>query len=197
MSGCVLCTVRPPREADERKRACLPCIDGLWQRLDEIATLTPFLEFLREPSVVPSVRRTSGDGSPAPARVEVLSLLDDRGDLSLSAVLGRWAARLAEERKLSGQVDPVKSLRAHVAWLAAQPYLEDLAADVARIHTEVRRACGEVTSTVGRHTADLGGDACGGSIVASPWQANAACQRCGHEWPRSQWRVLGARQEAS
>jgi hypothetical protein len=194
VSACVICTVRPPRQADERSRACGLCRELLWQRLDAIATLTPFLEFLREPSVVPSTRRTSGDGSPAPARVEVLSLLDERGDLSLSTILGGWASRLAKERKLSGQVDPAKSLRAHVDWLAAMPYLEELSADVERIHREVLRVCGEATADVGRHTADLDGEGCGGRILASPWQPDAHCTRCGASWPRAEWRNIGARQ---
>lgn len=194
MSACVICTVRPPRQAGERSRACDMCCELLWQRLDAIVNLTPFLEFLREPSVVPSTRRTSGDGSPAPARVEVLSLLDARGDLSLSTILGGWASRLAKDRKLSGKTDPAKSLRAHVDWLARQPYLEDLAADVERIHGEVLRVCGEATANVGRHTPDLGGEGCGGRILASPWSPFAHCERCGAEWPRSQWRNIGARQ---
>jgi hypothetical protein len=91
---CVICTVRPPRLTEGRRRACEVCRGQLYAMLSELATLASFLRHLLEPGRVlsDSPTRTKGEAAPAPVRVDVLALLADSGDLSISQVLEEMAA---------------------------------------------------------------------------------------------------------
>jgi hypothetical protein len=187
---CVICTVRPPRLTEGRRRACEVCRGQLYAMLSELATLASFLRHLLEPGRVlsDSPTRTKGEAAPAPVRVDVLALLADSGDLSISQVLAPYVADTIKGRRLSGDVTGPELLRRHADWCTEQVWLEEMAADVRRLYLAVRAACGESTTVIKKH------EGCGGSIVASTWTDEATCGGCGASWPRTQWRELGARQ---
>jgi hypothetical protein len=189
---CVVCTVRPPRATEGRKRACDVCSVAIYNMLADICTYSAFLRILLEPGRMPTNTPVGkpGDASPAPVRVDVLALLADTGDMSITGVLGPYVEATVTGRRLSGadHLAAPELLRRHVDWIIEQPWLEVAAADIRRIHRSVRAVCGEAVSVVARH------DECGGRIVASTWTDEATCTGCGASWPRNRWRELGARQ---
>jgi hypothetical protein len=210
VSDCVICLVKPPRKTTARRRCCEVCQHELATLLDELNDRLPLLPDMLVPSGVPSSIRLARDASPAPLRVDVLALLDDRGDLSVLGVLAPYADILATERRLSGQVDPIRSLRAHLEWVAAADWLEDFTKTLRRIGGEVRRVLGEeakAVATCHREVATrvtvVAGERielpveCRGVITASVYSDTATCVRCGDPWPRSRWQMLGRLQETS
>ena len=112
------------------------------------------------------------------------------------AVLNPYWQLVVDARKLSGDIHPARGLRTHIDWITTQPWLQDLAYDVRRIHTELRRAVGETTSRVATCKRAEGDRECGGPITATPYSDTAVCSRCGDEWPRARWQLLGRLQGA-
>jgi hypothetical protein len=198
VSDCVICRARPPRRTSaDSRRGCDVCIDELAGHLDDLTERIPLLRLMLIPGGQPSSVRLARDASPAPLRVDVLALLDDRGDLAVEAVLARHAAVLAGERRLSGKAPAIQSLRAHLGWVAEADWLEEFAKDLRRLAIEVRRVVGEAPQAVATCRRELdSGRECGGSITASPYSDTATCSRCGDEWPRERWQLLGRLQEA-
>lgn len=192
---CVLCTRRPPRQTEGRRRACEQCGDGLYRQLANISELTQFLRVLLPPGRIITSQPIGrpGDASPAPLRVDVLALLTDTGDLSVAGVLGDWACRVATARRMTlTRDDPAAFLRRHVDWITEQPYLEELAADVTRIETAVARVCREETYRAAVCRRVIDDHECGGAIIATAESDTATCDRCGTVWQRDRWREMGA-----
>lgn len=211
MSVCAVCTARPPRRPVPPRRACDICVHDLGGLLDELDDRLPLLPDLLVPSGVPSSVRLARDASPAPLRVDVLALLDDRGDLSVIGVLQPFADALAADRRLSGQVDPIRSLRAHLEWISAADWLEPFAKALRRITEEVRRVLGEQARPVATCRREVSTRTetrpdgtrvevsieCRGAIMASAWSDTAVCARCGDVWERARWQHLGRLQEGA
>lgn len=205
MSDCVICLARPPRKTAAARRSCDTCLHELGTLLDELDDRLPLLPDMLIPSGVPSSVRLARDASPAPLRVDVLALLDERGDLSVTGVLQPFADTLAGERRLSGQVDPITSLRAHLEWISAADWLEAFAKTLRRIAAEVCRVVGEDAKPVATCRRDVGSRVeigsdgervevpveCRGTITATPYSDTAVCRRCGDVWPRDRWEMLG------
>jgi hypothetical protein len=193
-ASCVICPVRPPRAARPGRNACPDCTGELWRLLDELATLVPLLRGLLEPGSNQHASAKVADVSAAPLNVGVLALLDARGDLSVNGVLAPYWRQIAALKRLTAGQDPIRGLRTHIDTVTAQDWLEDCAYDVRRLHREVMRACGETTSRVARCPKTVDHDTgreCGGPIVAAPSSRVAVCTRCGDEWPRARWALLG------
>lgn len=207
---CTICPARPPRKADgPHKRACEVCVHELGESLDLIVDRLPLLRGMLVPGGTPASIRLARDGSPAPLRVDVLALLHEDGDLSVTGTLQPFADQLAAERHLTGLHSPAASLRTHLDWIATTEWLPPFAKAVRRVAGEVRRVVGEAPQPVATCRREIGTQVkvvdgervevaveCRGTIHASPYADSAVCARCGDVWERARWQLLGRLQEA-
>ena len=135
--------------------------------------------------------------SPAGARLEVVDLLDVRNGESASALVGKWARRLRQERGLSPQANPTvvtecALLLAHISWLAAQSWVTECYADMGDLHRALRDAVGDYRQKpVGECTVltDDGAE-CGGPLMPQPY-GGVVCTRCRARWGFDELRRLG------
>jgi hypothetical protein len=191
--ACVICPAKPRRRALTDSRACGICVDQLQKLLDDLDRLLPILRTL--PLEVAAtvddtgVRHSTGGYAPAPLRVDVLSLLDDRVN-GPDAFLGVWAGRL-------GVVASPVALAAVLSRIIERDDLEVFARQLRGLHAEVVRVTGEPQpARVATCHRLINGRDCNGPITATPGGDTATCQRCGDEWPRSRWQLLGRLQDA-
>jgi hypothetical protein len=174
---CTVCTARPPRPALVGSLVCDPCQTDMARMLEDLTRLLPVLRGLVEPGRSIGDGRGSGGAAPAPLRVDVLSLLNDTRH-GPNVFLTRWG-------------DPAQ-LRATLGARIERPDVVDLARDLRALHAAVIRVCGEPgPARVATCRRLIRGRECRGNIVATPGGDTARCERCGDDWPRSRWRLLG------
>lgn len=189
MTTCAICTTRPPRPAITDSRACKVCVDDLTRMLGDLARLLPVLRSLLEPGRVVGDGRGSGSAAPAPLRVDVLSLLDDKRN-GPDTFLAYWAGRL--------DVPPTPAALAGV--LSRVVELEDLEAftrSLRDLHARVSLVAGEPQpAKVATCRRLVRGKECRGAIIAVPGGNEAVCSVCGDQWPRARWKFLGRIEQA-
>lgn len=138
---CPLCQRRTP----ETGLLCAPCRDRLGRWLHDIEAEVQLL------SAVPSMAQAHGTrggtlaAHRAPARIDALTLADTRPwtDSALGT-LHRWANRIRHDRHLVTELRPTvtterRLLTRHLDHAAAQPYINDLAADLSALRAALRR----------------------------------------------------------
>jgi hypothetical protein len=191
---CVIHPARPAPPALTDSLACDPCVkelDQLLKGLDEqLPRLRAFVQ-LGATSPDDGVRAGRRADSPAPLRIDVLSLLDPRNDRSPGKILAKWGAIFGTPATPTG-------LRGALGRIVEHDQLRAFTRDLRALADEVRRAVGEQGPAVRRVATcrrdlptDDGTRECGGPITAAPDGDIAQCTRCGDKWPRDRWQLLG------
>jgi hypothetical protein len=188
---CVLCARRQP----DVGYLCAVCHDRLAQQLLDVQREAELL------SAVPSMQQAAGTRSGtlashrSPARLDVLVLTDPRtaadehGTLGLLGVLGSWARIVREDRDL--RIDAAvtvaserKLLSVHLQWIAAQPWVDEFAAEVSGLLRQMQRANGtQPDPPAGRcYLPTDSGASCDGPIWVDHAAGHAHCSWCRNTW---------------
>lgn len=199
-----------------KSQLCVQCEgrlgDWLGKIPDTYALLPTFLEH-GTTDKNPESKTTKAANAPAPMRLDVIDLLDERRGrkwLGTAAtedrrgVLGTlWANvdRLAEERPLEHVPAPSVPaacllLNRHRLWLAEQDWSSDLYEDVRTIHRQLADATGDYRrKPVGRcHIIPEQAETpCNGPLFANPY-GGVHCTRCDATWDPTHLRQLGLAQ---
>lgn len=194
-----------------RRRADGPhigCVDQLDRDLAEIPRLYAALAGVLEPGATGAPRVSGSHTPPLAASVAPLSL---RGPGGLIATLATWETairtarrlprngRAGREHQLAGDqacAVVVLGLRTHLTWATDHyPAAAELADEVREIIRTCRTVLGDLDTgmPIGRCPADLDtGRTCGRVLKAYPNATAITCDRCGTEWTRPHWPLLGA-----
>lgn len=205
MTACPLCK-RPVDGHDGTFHdRCRSAVD---LRLSQIPGLYTALAAVLEPGSAIGARVSGSRTPPLPVRLEPLSL---RGRGGIITILATWEtdwrsdlgfapipARAGREQLLDSDqalAAVVSFLRAHLDWaIAHHPAVDAFAGEVRDIAHECRRALGatENLMKIGTCPALDDGRPCGRQLYADPYATAIHCDRCGAEWPRDRWLILGA-----
>lgn len=195
---------------------CTHCEDRLHRWLQQIPDHYALLPSVVEHGSIepnPGSKSTKAAVAPAPLRLEVLDLLDARlgrrwnGTVpayrdrrGIVGTLQAHCDRLVEERRLDvGTVTVAGAcalLDRHRLWLAEQPWVEHLYAEIKTVHRSLADAVGDYRRpSVGRcHVVPEDAEnPCGGGLYASPY-GGVRCGRCGTTWDAGHLRQLGLAQ---
>jgi len=179
--------------------------------LDDIVEVTCLLPMFREPgSSVDDGRQVKSKrvDPPAPVRLDVVGLADRRtihrydGDLyPVLAVVESWARLVREERDITRPTTPATILSetsllgAHLDWIAAQPFVDELAAELRQVKSALHAAIGDhAPRSVGKcpvihPDAD---EPCGGRLYQDRYgRLSVTCRKCGEVWGELELRRLG------
>jgi hypothetical protein len=144
---------------------------------------------------------------PAPIRLDVVSLGDRRtvhrhdGDIyPVLAVLESWARLVREERDLARPTNPATILGEanllviHLDWIAAQPFVDELASELRQVKSSLHAAIGDhAPRPVGTCPVihpDTG--QCAGPLYQDRYgRLSVTCRRCGETWGETELRRLG------
>lgn len=215
---CAVCQRR--RLSSDEIMTCSLCVGKLDDALVTILELFALLPVFMLPGSVPVADRIKHRqvDAPAPVRLEVVDLMDDRiGDLDdirrrgIVGVLEQWARLVAQERRMSAR--PVKPsvatevgfLRTHLNWVSEQPWVGEFAAEIMGtdprqpgILRQLEQACGETPprpKIIGRCPASIIRDgepqACGTALYADPASPSVQCRKCGAMWDEKRLAILG------
>lgn len=202
--SCVL----PGARHDELPRdsyACPSCQRHLVRRLGEIE------DYLSIVSPLPSRSgdfgpRRPGYASTPPLRLEVVAMLDPRTEINGSsgasddddvldeipnvwADLGGWARVLMEENPVAVPLGGgwAAFLRSWCSWICQQAWVDEFAADMARVHAALRQACGDAPGRPFAHCPQvIEARVCGGWIAMFDDGTGAQCRTCRSSWRRDQ-----------
>lgn len=197
---CILCG----RRADAPHDACQ---NQLAKQLARVPELYRALAGVLEPGAVISARVSGSHAAPLPVRLEPLSL---RARGGIVTILGTWetewrdtlalspAAYAGSEQLLSGDIALAGVVTFLRQWLPTavrrHPAVDEFAEDVRYIVHACRLALGDLVDAqrIGYCPA-LGDDGreCRALLYAYPNATAIYCERCGTEWPRSRWVLLG------
>jgi hypothetical protein len=144
---------------------------------------------------------------PAPVRLDVVSLSDRRtvhrhdGDIyPVLAVLESWARLVREERDLTAPTTPstilseANLLTVHLDWVAAQPFVDELATELRHIKRSLHAAIGDhAPRPVGRcPIVNPDSGQCGGPLYQDRYgRLSVTCRTCGETWGETELRRLG------
>jgi len=178
--------------------------------IDDIIETTCLLPAFLEPgSSVDDGRQVKSKrvDPPAPIRLDVVGLQDRRtvyryaGDIyPVLAVLESWARLVREERDLVKPSTPATILSeatlllGHMDWIAAQPFVDELASEMRQAKTSLHAAIGDhAPRSVGPcpivHP-DSG--PCTGRLYQDRYGRLAVhCGKCGEQWDEAELRRLG------
>lgn len=162
----------------------------------------------------PDSKATKSAEAPAPMRLEVVDLLDERlgrkwlgtapadDRRGVFGTLLSHVVRLCEERPLTAGATTVAAacdlLDRHRLWLAERDWINELYEDVKATHRAIADAIGDYRRPpVGRcHIATDNDQACGGPLFASTY-GGVRCAKCKAEWDAAHLRQLGLAQAAA
>lgn len=202
MTACPLC--RRPAEDGPHHR-CRAAVD---YRLGQLPGLYAALAAVLEPGVAPGARVSGSRTPPLPVRLEPLSLRAPGGIVTILATwetdwrdlrdLAPIPARAGHEQLLDGVqalADIVRFLRAHLDWAIAH---HGAVAEFAGEVRDIVQACysalgaGDNLMRIGTcPTIDDTGRPCGRQLHADPYGTAIHCDRCGADWTRARWLILG------
>lgn len=159
--------------------------------------------------------RAKGFGSRPPAVLDVIALLDERTEINgdgpddvldevpnAHADMAGWLRILIEEHPddltpPGGLSAGVALLRSRCDWIVQQPWVDDFATDVARVHGALRHACRDDPPRPFAHCPEVvDGDVCGGWVTMHSDGEGAQCRSCRASWRRDQLLALMLRVEA-
>jgi len=174
--------------------ACPRCQLGLVRKLADVEVYL---------SIVSAVPIRVGDAGPLvsqfestpPLRLEVVAMLDRRTELNgpgeddvldetvnIWADLYGWACILMEENPdaipLGGGWP--RYLRSWVSWIVRQPWVDEFAQDVTRVHAALRLACRDVPEGTKGHCISIlpNGTECGADVFSTPDHDGVRCSSC-------------------
>lgn len=194
---CVIPTCRTAADAAPGGYTCAPCRIHLVRQLGEIE------DYLAIVSPVPG---RSGEPGPIgrrfesrpPLRVDVVAMLDPRTGITgdgpddvldeipnVWADLGGWTRVVHEEHPDHPAGYGPWYLRTRCDWICQQPWCDEFARDVARVHGALRQACGDAPPRPFAHCPQVvDGRVCGGSIAMFDDGTGARCAGCRTTWRR-------------
>jgi hypothetical protein len=214
-NGCA--TNKQPRITEPPSRICRRCEDELNKWLTAIPDIYALLPQFRDHGTTdsnPESKTTKAAEAPAPMRLEVIDLLDERlGRIwqgtapahDRRGVIGTLQAHV--ERLLEERNQPIPNnltvssacaiLNRHRLWLAEQIWISDLHKEIKTTHRAMSDAIGDYRPRpVGRcHIDTEDGEACGGGLYANPY-GGVRCSKCAATWDAEHLRQLGLAQAA-
>jgi hypothetical protein len=200
MTTCVLCA----RQATTGY-LCTADLDRLSQQLLDIQRESELL------SAVPSMQAATGSrggtlaSHRSPARLDVLVLTDPRtsadetGTLGVLAVLASWARAVREDRQLAWPqrvtvASERRLLSDHLDWVAAQPWVDELAAEINALLRQLQRANGTAerrAKPVGVCPTLYADGECGGRLWLNDDRGTVHCGDCDRVFQPDELRHLG------
>lgn len=199
---------RKPTRAITGLHLCPGHVDWIADTLTDMPAAWALLDHVALPGPGDGTRPGRRIDAPTPVRLDVVALRDHRTKLPIDAgdpypvlaALHSWTLVVREERELT---DPegeatlsgvVLFLRAHLPWIAAQPWVDVFAGEVRRAGQALRDALGEhAPRPVGRCPVlmDDGLD-CDGPLMQDRYGFwRVTCARCGEVWQEDELRRLG------
>ena len=192
-NGCRTRETRSPVRCTGSRRICDACYERLGGWLRDVPALLATLESLVAAGSLQGEqggKPTKKAHSPIPIRTDVVALLDERGDESISLLLNRWAGWVAACRGLSSR--PTWNLERHLGWLACTDQARAFYEQVRAMHWRAERAAGWAPPTaVGVCGAEVDGEVCGGPLLPLQYSIGVECKWCGDCWHEGDLRGLG------
>jgi hypothetical protein len=214
---CVIPTCRTQDDAEPGAYACQGCRTHLVRQLGEIETYLTIVSAVpgrsgdpgpigRQFSSRPPLRldvvamldpRTEINGSSG-------AVYDDGEDDQLDEIpniradLDGWVRVLTEEHPDYGRpatwtgvgdspTGDAALLRSRCDWICRQPWVDEFATDVARVHGALRQPCGDAPGRPFAHCPQVtDGRVCGGWIAMFEDGTGAQCRACRTSWRRDQ-----------
>jgi hypothetical protein len=194
---CVIPSCRTHEDAEPSAYACPACRQHLTRQLSEVE------DYLAIVSAVPSRTggpRPKGFASSPPARLDVIAMLDPRTELNgfgpddvldevpnIAADLHGWVRVAMETIATPDDLFGYETwlihgdavfLRTRIGWICQQPWVDGFAADIARVHGALARACGDTPAKPLGRCLDM---ACGGQVFRrsdDPTDGRLQCRTC-------------------
>ena len=206
---------REPKSAADGLLVCRHHRRWMGETIDDIViTYTLLPDFYEPGTAVDDGHQVKGKrvDPPAPVRLDVVALLDRRtvsrqpGDLvPVLAILESWASMVREERQLqpcrrqATVTSEAGTLSAHLDWITAQPWIDELARELREVKAALHSAIGDhAPRPVGRCPVvhpDADG-ACDGPLFQDRYGGmSVTCRRCGETWGETELRRLGLMQQ--
>ena len=205
--------VLPHREPKSAQDGVLVCRGHhLWlaDTLEDIQTTTALLPFFVFPgTAVDDGQQVKGKrvDPPAPVRLDVIALVDKRtvnrypGDIvPVLAVLEAWGRMVREERELEQPkakatvIGEAVFLTRHLAWIEAQPWVDELAKELRDVKSALHSAIGDhAPRPVGScPVVDPDNGECNGRLYQDRYGGmSVTCRKCGETWGETELRRLG------
>lgn len=167
---------------------CPRCVDRADTWLREIPTLYGLCLWVQDHGTVPSdpgTKRTKRPDPPAPMRLEVLDLLDQRTGRGVLGIVHPWADLVRDERCLwVPEKDTVAKacslILRHLNYAAGRDWAGDLYDELASLHRTLQDTVGEYRAKpVGRCAAMPDEQLCDGPLVMDRDRVGVRCLRCG------------------
>jgi hypothetical protein len=206
---------REPKQAAEGALVCQGHQHWLADSLDDIVCTYALLgDFFEPGTAVDDGHQVKGKrvDPPAPVRLDVVALLDRRtiarypGDIvPVLAILEAWARLVREERNLqpcrrrTTVTSEAGTLLAHIDWITAQPWVNELAQEIREVKSALHSAIGDhAPRPVGTcPVVDPEIGECGGKLFQDRYgRMSVSCRRCGSIWNEDDLRRLGLMQTA-
>ena len=201
---------REPKTPAKGLNICLGHRRWLAETLSDVIETTALLPLFREPgSSVDDGRQVKSKriDPPAPIRLDIVSLADRRtihryqGDtFPVLAVLESWARMIREERDLTRPtveatiLSEAALIQQHLDWVGAQPWVDDLAAELRSVKTSLHAAIGDhAPRSVGPcPIVDPDTGPCEGRLYQDRYgRLSVTCNRCHENWGETELRRLG------
>lgn len=199
-------------QTDPPSLICRRCEDNLTDWLDRIPDTYALLPIFISHGTAernPDTKMTKAAEAPAPMRLDVVDLLDERrgrrwlgtyptedrrGTLG---TLESWARLVREERHIDTPASPptvlteARCLVRHLLWICEQQWVDELYADIKTLNRALRDTIGDYRPRpVGRCQVDQGEGDCGGPLMPATF-GGVRCARCGATWDIDALRRLG------
>lgn len=188
--SCVIpgCKVRTEVEPDAY--ACPDCRLALVRKLADIETYLTIVSSV--PTRGPAVPHTKGFASTPPARLDVIAMLDPRTEINgpgqddiddevpnVTADLDGWSRIVQEEHPEHPCGHGAWYLRSYCDWITRQPWCDEFATDVTRVHSALRNACQDTPDrSVGECITVTDQGECGGDVYPTQDRDGVRCSRC-------------------
>jgi hypothetical protein len=211
---CVAPRHAKPRQALDGLLLCRGHYTGLEAALTDILDLYALLPYQmavlasKEPGGEKHVKQAH---PPAPINLAAAALTDRRnsaaiepGDIpDVPGSLAGWVDNVAEERHLTGTrpatvYGATRYLELHLAWIAAQPWVDEFDADMRVIRQALSAATKQPkVMPVGRCPVLTDDGECGTPLYNNPHSDAIRCRTCRNEWSGHELIRLRLLQEAS
>lgn len=166
------------------------CLGRLRADLLELEQILPNLPDLlvTPPPTDHNDRRAARTDAPAPCRLDVLDLIDERSDTPGIALLNFWTSNIVDGRQLSTHpTEPAHQVRLMITnldWMARHPTADEAARDIHNARVWLDRLAGlseqplflcPVVNPNDDHE-------CGGPVYPQRAEFGVRCSRCGSTW---------------
>lgn len=202
--------ITPPRTICPR---CETQIGDWLRKIPDLFALLPRFVQHGTTDRNPDSKSTKAANAPAPMRLEIIDLLDNRrgrkwlGTVTVEGrrgVLGAvvaWANEIRDGRKMATPephtvTEACALIGRHLPWVVDQDWADELHAELKSLHRELSDATGDYRpKPVGRcHVVpDDTDQPCGGPLLANPY-GGVHCPRCDATWDANELRILGLAQ---